>query len=59
MTNYEVIISMTIKELSNLLNDITRFSFYDERNWEEWLRLDSQSDGGLLTDEVKEFWKVH
>lgn len=59
MSNYRVIQTMTIRELSNLLNDITRFSFYDERDWEEWLRTDSQADGGLLTDEIKKYWKVH
>lgn len=56
MTNADVIQSMTVKELANLLRYLTR----GEGDSEKWLKADSQKDkGGLLTDEMKKFWKVH
>ena len=57
MTNAEVLQTMTVKELAKYLSEVD--GTVKTEWWELWLRLDSQSDGGLLTDEVKEFWKVH
>ena len=54
MTNYEIIQTMTVKELHKFLELIP---FIIVR--EEWLRADSQADGGLLTDEMKNYWKIH
>jgi len=57
MTNYEVIQSMTAKELAKLLSRSE--SINSVKEWDRWLRLDSQDKGGLLTDEMKKYWKVH
>lgn len=55
MTNIEVIQTMTVKELANLLNYISGGDAC-----ETWLKEDSQeSKYGLLTDRMKPIWKVH
>lgn len=85
MTNYEVIQTMTVAEMSKFIDWVTEMSKFIEWAvvnaticqlycevdvnqicaktcsdcYEKWLRSDSQSDGGLLTDEMKKFWKVH
>ena len=68
MTNYEAIQTMTVKELANLIKHIeqaTILCVYDSSilsasdTWESWLRQDSQTKYGLLTDEMKKYWKVH
>ena len=58
MTNAEVIQTMTIKELSNLIEYIEQATIGAD-TWESWLRADSQQAGGLLTDEMKKHWKVY
>lgn len=62
MTNYEVIQTMTVKELANLLETIddlaTINGILPMGCYERWLRSDSQSEDGLLTDEMKKHWKT-
>lgn len=58
MTNYEVIHTMTVKELANLILFIERTTTWGDI-WESWLRAESQQAGGLLTEEMKKYWKVH
>lgn len=66
MTNYEVLQTMTVKELALYTAGIDRIISYTMRysfgggmvDVEKWLRMDSQDKGGLLTDEVKRHWKV-
>ena len=58
MTNAEVIQTMTVAELTNLLN-IMQNTLIGVWITPEWLRADSQAEGGLLTDEWKKYWKVH
>ena len=56
MTNAEVIQTMTVAELYKFLSHI-------RMGWipctEKWLRSDSQTDNGLLTEYMKELWRVH
>ena len=70
MTNAEVIQTMTVAELNSLIlyigEIITAVYVITETylqntglDLEAWLRADSQEKGGLLTDELKKYWKVH
>ena len=56
MTNYEVIQTMTVKELEKALSYI-KIGYIP--HFEKWLRADSQTKYGLLTDEMKKYWRVH
>lgn len=59
MTNYDVIQTMTAKELANWLKVWMADEWGDEEDIEKWLRSDSQQRDGLLTDNMKKYWKVH
>lgn len=57
MTNAEVIQTMTVKELARFLAVSDDIDIPEE--WEHWLRSDSQSDGGLLTEGTQKYWRAH
>ena len=62
MTNAEVIQTMTVAELASMLENIQYEGHWRTHSWsiwKHWLRQDSQSKDGLLTDEMKKHWKVH
>lgn len=60
MTNAEVIRTMTTAELGKFIRAVyIEGHFYLPEDTERWLRSDSQTGCGLLTENIKKYWKVH
>lgn len=60
MTNAEVIQTITVKELVNFIEWVQLELLLTTSTMREiWLRSDSNAEGGLLSDEMKKYWKVH